>query len=139
MYQASSLGNRLNPFTLTFCDSKFEREFRASHRRKTLLQVRRALIIAAVLYLFYGILDFMVLAAGQWQAVLIRFAVVAPIFALGFFATYKRFFRRRLQTLVMLMVFTGGIGLSFIGLSSEALHSDLYFLGPVFPIFWAFI
>jgi len=140
MYQAHTIDNRLNPLTLSFLDKSFELSFRANHGKKMLSQVRSALIIAAGLYVLFAILDFLVLAEGQWNAALVRFVVILPIFILGYIATYKTFFRKRLQILVMFVVFAGGIGLSVIGISYEAsTSSDLYLLGPIFPLFWAFI
>lgn len=139
MNHAQARDNRLNPFTLDFKDRNYELAFRASHSRKMLSQVRHALLIASSIYVLYTILDFVVLTEGHWKAALIRFLVVLPIFILGYLATFKPFFRKRLQLLVMFMVFAGGMGLSVIGISYEATHSDLYLLGPIFPLFWAFI
>ena len=114
MLRSSSLADRLNPITLTFRNKSLEIAFRVTHGKKMLAQVRWALTIAASLYLIYAVLDFVVLAEGQLKPVLIRTTIIFPIFILGFIATYKTFFRKRLQQLVMLMVFAGGVGLSII-------------------------
>lgn len=139
MLRSSSLADRLNPITLTFRNKSLEIAFRVTHGKKMLAQVRWALTIAASLYLIYAVLDFVVLAEGQWKPVLIRTTIIFPIFILGFIATYKTFFRKRLQQLVMLMVFAGGVGLSIIGISYENAPSDMFMLGTIFPVIWAFI
>lgn len=139
MVLVSALDQRQHPFTLSFLDKNLELSFCAIHSRNMLSQVRIALIIAATLYLLYSILDYVVLAEGQWFATVIRFVVVLPIFVLGYLATYKNYFRKRMQQLVMVVIFLAGIGLAFIALSYDLLATDLYLFGPIFPVFWAFV
>lgn len=138
------LGNRkinetLNPFTLSFQDKSTELSFRAKHAKKTLKQIRIALIIAAALYAVFAILDFIIIPEGRWTALLVRFAFAIPVFLLGYMATYRNYFRKRVQPLVMSVVYAAGLGIALIAFSYQDARSDLHLTGTLLPIFWAFL
>ncbi len=139
MLRTAAINQTIRPFTLNFADSKLEMSFRASYCKKMLPQVRNALIAAATIYVAFMILDLMVLTEGQSRSLLIRFVFVLPIFMLAYYATYKNYFRKRIQLLVIIVIYLAGMGLAAIRLKYNVSQSDLYLMGTIFPIFWAFI
>ena len=139
MLRQQKINDFQNNVTLIFDDAELERVFRQDHARQTLSQVRRALIIASLLYAFFSIIDFIVSTEGQWATLLVRFAFAIPTFLLGYMATYRPYFRKRLQILVAVVIFVAGLGIAVIALLYENTRSDLYLAGTLLPVFWAFI
>ncbi|HFD33418.1 MAG TPA: hypothetical protein ENJ28_12020 [Gammaproteobacteria bacterium] len=139
MLKLPKLNSSQNILTLIFDDADLERSFRLDHARQTLPQVRIALVIAAILYGLFAIIDFIVVTEGQWATLMIRFGFAIPTFFLGYFATFRPYFRKRLQPLVFVVIFIAGLGIALIALLYDDTHSDLYLTGTLLPIFWAFI
>ena len=88
--------DKQNWFTLQFYDKRLEAAFQASHAKNVLPQIRLAIIIAALLYAVFSILDFIVIPEDRMTALAIRFAFAIPLFALTFIATYRFYFRKKL-------------------------------------------
>jgi len=128
-----------HPITLSFDDEALEEEFRSEHNSKTLAQVRVAIIIAALLYAAFSILDFIVFSDGRWKALTYRFGFVIPVLVLGFAATYRDYFKRNMQSLVMVIIYIAGLGIALIAYSYQDSRGELHFTGTLLPIFWAFI
>jgi len=128
-----------NKVTLSFTDAALEKLFRLDHARQTLSQVRAALIIAAVLYGLFSVIDFITIQEGQWATLVVRFAIAIPTFVLGYIATNRPYFRKRLQLLVAIVMLVAGIGIAVIGVLYENAGSDLYLAATFLPIFWAYI
>jgi len=125
--------------TLTFKDKSLEQLFRIDHAHQTLPQIRLALIIAAILYALFAIIDFLVVPEGQWVTLIIRFVLAIPTFFLGYLATFRPYFRKRLQLVVFIVILIAGLGIALIALMYENARSDLHLTGTLLPIFWAFI
>ena len=128
-----------NPITLWFKDKKLEQTFRATHTKKTLFQVRLALIVGAIIYSLFSILDMMMLSQDTPTVLAIRFAFAVPAFIVGLGLTYVDYFRKKLQLLVASLIFVAGIGVAVIAIMYEEATSDLYLAGTLIPIFWAFL
>jgi len=128
-----------NPVDLSFKDKSLEHEFRSEHAINTLSQIRTALIIAAILYALFSILDFLVMQTGHIWALLVRFLIAIPIFLLCCALTYKAYFRTRLQLLVSATIYVAGMGLAWIAIFYQDSQNGLYLTGTLLPIFWAFL
>ena len=142
MLREKWINHSQNKLTLVFDDSALEQLFRLDHARQTLPQVRRALIIAAVLYALFSVVDFIIVPdgqSGQWVTLFIRFAVAIPCFILGYIATYRPYFRKRIQILVSIVILISGIGVTTIALLYENTRSDIYLAATLLPVFWAYI
>lgn len=135
----SDLNTQQNKFNLYFLDTNLEHAFRQDHARQMIPQIRKALLIAAALYALFTALDFIVVPEGQWATLLVRFVIAIPTFLLGYYATYRPFFRKRIQVVIAFVILIAGIGLAFIALLYGELKTDLYLAGTLLPIFWAFI
>jgi len=138
------IGNRKinqaqHPISLSFKDRATELSFRAKHAKKNLTQIRIALIIAAFLYGIFAIVDFIIIPEGRWTALMVRFGFAIPVFLLGYMATYRNYFRKRMQSLVMAVIYVAGIGIALIAFSYQDARSDLHLTGTLLPIFWAFL
>ena len=142
MLRSKKINDSQNKFTLAFDDADLEQLFRQDHACQTLPQIRRALIIAAVLYAMFSVIDFIIMPSsqeGQWQTLLVRFAFAIPTFILGYIATYKPYFLDRLQILVSIVIFISGVGITIIALLYENTRSDIYLAATLLPVFWAYI
>jgi len=139
MIREQNIDARQHFISLSFLDNKLESNYRAEHNKKTLGQVRVAIIIAAVLYAIFAFLDFIVIPDGRWKALMFRFGFVIPILILGYVATYKHYFKENMQALVMPIIYVAGLGIALIAYSYQDVRSELHLTGTLLPIFWAFI
>ncbi|MDH5258278.1 MAG: hypothetical protein OEX07_09715 [Gammaproteobacteria bacterium] len=139
MLTREKIDSTQNRMTLAFDNTHMERSFHSDHARQTLSQVRRALIIAALFYGLFSIIDFIVIPDGQWATLMVRFTLAIPTFVLGYIATFRPYFKKRLQMLVAIVIFIAGLGVALIALLYENTRSDLYLAGTLLPVFWAFI
>lgn len=130
---------RHNPFTLWFKDRRLEHNFRASHMKKTLQQVRLALVLGAIIYSVFSALDFIVLKQVTNEALIVRFAFAIPAFIVGLSLSYVDYFKKKLQLLVSILVFVAGLGVAIISVIYQEATSELYLAGTLIPIFWAFL
>ncbi len=133
------LEQKQNKFSLTYSDESLEAAFQAHHAKAILSQIRIAIIIASVLYGIFAILDFVVISESLTAALLIRFGFAIPLFVLAYLATYRYYFRKRLQLLVSIVICVAGIGIALIGIRYESVRSDIFLTGTLLPLFWAFL
>ncbi|MDH5544195.1 MAG: hypothetical protein OEZ43_01310 [Gammaproteobacteria bacterium] len=126
-------------FTLWFRDKRLERAYRASHTRRTLMLVRLALMLGAIIYALFSILDYIVLQEEQLEAIAIRFAFAVPAFLIGLALSFTDYFRERLQFLVAALAVVAGLGVAVISVLYQESMSDLYLAGTLIPVFWAFM
>jgi len=100
----------IHSFTLSF-DPPVEGEFMDDFLEKSLGQIRLTIIIGALFYSGFGILDAVVTPAAMKTLWAIRFAGFLPISALLFLLTYARPFRRVWQGALSLWCLLGGLGI----------------------------
>ncbi|HFE38737.1 MAG TPA: adenylate/guanylate cyclase domain-containing protein [Gammaproteobacteria bacterium] len=139
MLSEADVGQSQNKYTLNFLEKSLETAFRVHHAKNILSQVRVAILIASALYAIFSILDFIVISENRTTALLVRFAFAIPLFALAYLATYRRYFRKRLQLLVSVVICIAGVGIALIAIRYENTRSDIFFTGLLLPIFWAFL
>lgn len=130
---------RYNRLTLWFKDKRLENAFRAAHTKKTLIQVRTALVIAASMYSLFAVLDVLMLPNDTSHALVVRFGFAVPAFVIGFFLSFSTVVRKKLQVMVATIIFVAGLGIVFITLIYDETMSDLYLAGTLLPLFWAFL
>ena len=89
-------GMRLNPITLAFAgdDAALERPFLDDYVRSSLIQFRVILVLGAVFYGSFAILDHRMMPEQQQAAWLIRFGVVCPAILLAAALSYLPSFGR---------------------------------------------
>jgi diguanylate cyclase (GGDEF)-like protein len=92
-------------------DRPVEREFMDDYLKKSLGQIRLTVIIGAVFYGMFGILDAAVAAPATKTLWLIRFAGFLPLSALVYLSTYTAPFRRIWQGALAVWSLLGGLGI----------------------------
>ena len=128
----------MHPLTLRFDDRQLEEEFEEEYYRRTLVQVRWALLTGLLLYSAYGFVDF--LLAGDFRSTIwvIRYAVVGPaaLACLAFsYTTHFRRYRDPASSLVIIIALGGIIGMTSILPQAAA---SLYDIGLFMVIVYAF-
>ncbi len=104
---------KLNPWTLSFSgvNKPLEKEFIAFYIREKLLQMRAAIIIGAILYALFGILDAFLLGDLKYTFWFIRFGLVIPFGTISLLFTYSKLFKNVSQIIIMLNNLVAGIGI----------------------------
>jgi len=120
----------LHPLTLSF-EPPLERAFMDDYLEKSLGQVRLTILVAALLYASFSVLDAAVAPAAMKTLWLIRFAGFLPLSALVFLLTRARVFRRVWQPVLAVWSLLSGLGVvGMIGaVRGEAGHS--YYAGLI--------
>lgn len=124
----------LHPITLHFRNATLEKKFDDLHFEKSLVQLRYALLICAILYAAFAALDKYSSPLYYKEFISIRFLIVIPFLLLTFAISYVKVFRKMWKLLLTIAYLAGGIGIIFM------LHRDpenLYYYGGLFLIFIA--
>ena len=100
----------LHPLTLAF-EPELEREFMDDYFDNSLPQARRAVLVAALLYVSFGALDAAVAPATMKTLWLIRFAGFLPLSTVVFLLTRAAFFRRVWQPVLAAWSLAAGLGI----------------------------
>ena len=129
---------RMHPVTLRFDDKDLEREFHEEYFARTLTQVRLALIVGALLYGIYGIVDFWLAPLQRTTIWMIRYLVVAPsAFAVLWFS-YSRHFKRFRDLALTLVILVAQLGIVGMAAITPQPLSSLYDIGLFMVIVYAF-
>lgn len=127
----------MHPFTLRFAGA-LEDEFGEEYFRRTLTQVRAAILLGLVLYTVFGILDTWIAPAQREKLWLIRYAIVAPLMAVVTGFTYHPSFKRYREPVVSIMVVVAALGIVAMTAIIPAPGSYLYYAGLLLVIVYAF-
>lgn len=130
----------IHPLTLSF-GGPLEREFLDDYRRKSRGHIRFTILISALFYAVFGLLDAAVAPAALKTLWLIRFGIFLPICGLVFGLTYTAVFRRFWQLILGLWGLAAGLGIvAMIGVvQGEALNSYFAGLIMVFIVLYTWI
>ncbi|HUR00041.1 MAG TPA: serine/threonine-protein kinase [Gemmatimonadaceae bacterium] len=128
----------MHPLTLRFDDRQLEEEFAEEYFRRTLGQVRWALLVGLLLYSVYGVVDFLLAGDLRPKIWLIRYTIVAPValacLAFSFTQNFRRY-RDPAISAVILVALGGIIGMTSILPQAAA---SLYDIGLFMVIVYAF-
>jgi len=130
----------IHPLTLSF-GGPMEREFMDDYMRKSRGHIRFTILISALFYSVFGLLDAAVAPAAVKTLWLIRFAYFLPICGLVFALTYTAAFRRFSQLILSLWGLAAGLGIvAMIGVvQGEARNSYYAGLIMVFIVLYTWI
>ena len=103
---------------LRFADP-LESEFQQDYGEKSLPTVRAGLILGALLYAAFAIVDYWALPETRGAALRIRFLFAIPILLGTFLLTFSPSFRKRMQGLLTLVFITAASGITWIIALSE--------------------
>jgi signal transduction histidine kinase/CheY-like chemotaxis protein len=102
-----------NPVTLSFHDRELERRFGEDHAIQNMLVFRIAVLIAALQYGGYILLDRLVVPGDLTVQAFIRLALSVPFFLSLFLVSFTGFFRRNAQSITFVSVLIAG-GFHFV-------------------------
>ena len=129
---------RMHPITLRFDDKDLEREFQEEYYERTLTQVRLALVVGALLYGLYGIVDFWLAPLQRTTIWAIRYLVVAPAAFAVLWFSYSTHFRRYREIALTLVILIAQLGIVAMAAITPQPMSSLYDIGLFMVIVYAF-
>ncbi len=123
----------LNPLTLAFSGphSHLEAAFQCEYAQKSLINVRITLILGAVLYGGFGILDSLLLPSHKHIIWLIRYALVCPALLATVLFSYRNIFPALMQPLLACLFFFTGAGIVGMVLVAPSPFNDTYYAGII--------
>lgn len=101
----------INKISLSFKDKKIEKEYQQYYFKDSLIVLRIALIITALLYGVFGFLDITVAAQHKSLFFQIRYLVVIPYIFLIFLLSFFKNFEKIWQSLLFIAFLVGGTGI----------------------------
>ncbi|MFA5182298.1 MAG: response regulator [Syntrophales bacterium] len=124
---------KLNRVTLAFSGSSagLEGPFQSYYTSHTLIHIRVALLMGALMYGSFGILDALLLPNHKHLAWLIRYVFVCPMILAVFGATFVTSLRRFLQPLMCVMVALGGLGIVLMIIIAPPPVNYYYYAGLI--------
>jgi two-component system cell cycle sensor histidine kinase/response regulator CckA len=124
---------QLNWLSLRFtgATAMLEAPFRAHFTTHNLLQIRVALLMGALMYGFFGILDALLLPQHKHITWLIRYAFVCPAILAVMAATFFSRMHRYLQPIMSFLIAFGGLGIVLIIIVAPAPISYYYYAGLI--------
>ncbi len=137
---ADSPRPEIHPLTLSFA-GPLEREFMDEYMEKSRGHIRFTILISALFYSAFGVLDVAVAPAALKSLALIRFAFFLPVCGLIFGLTYTAVFRRFWQLILGAWGLAAGLGIvAMIGVvQGEARNSYYAGLIMVFIVLYTWI
>ncbi|MFA6411164.1 MAG: response regulator [Syntrophales bacterium] len=121
----------LNRITLAFTGSSagLEGPFQSYYTSRTLAHIRIALLMGALMYGSFGILDALLLPNHKHLAWLIRYVFVCPMILAVFGATFVPSLHRILQPLMSILIALGGLGIVLIIVVAPPPANYYYYAG----------
>ena len=131
------MGTPIVNLTLRFKDEA-EPEFLDRFFRRSLGQMRFALILGIVLYALFGLLDAIAAPAARTQMWIIRYAIVCPMFAIGWALSYTPWFARYWQLVLTILPIVAGLGIIAMTVVAPLPVNYLYPCGLILVLMWMF-
>ena len=134
---ATILGTKFNILTLSFAP-EIEQLYLKSFFKKSLTQVRIALIIAIVFYGIFGILDAALAPAYRNNFWIIRYVLVCPYFALLLPISFTKYFQKYMQPIISSSVLFAGAGIIWMIIIGSDTIKELYYAGLILVFFYGY-
>jgi len=127
---------RLNPLTLRFENARLEQFYRQHDLPRLRLQARIALLLGAVLYGVYGVMDFLFIPTEDYIKALYIHIMALIIAFCVFGLSYTKSFINNNQILLCVAGFFAGLGLlgKMTYLSNDAIN--FFYAGIIVITFW---
>lgn len=101
-----------HPFTLKFLNPELEKMYRDSYYLMNLRQVRAVFLLFTILYALFGIIDTLLTIEHLQTFLLIRFAVVIPLFIVILGLSFTKVFRKFRQIITFIAFIVAGLGIN---------------------------
>ncbi|MGD0278424.1 MAG: diguanylate cyclase [Smithella sp.] len=130
----------LHPLTLKFSgeSSELEEPFLEDYYRSSLPQVRILLILGAVVYAAFGIMDALLMPEQMFATWLIRLIVVGPVLFVLLLISSSVFFKRYMQPVLAVVYILAGTGIICMIFIAPALVSYSYCAGLILVFMWGY-
>ncbi len=131
---------KLNWLTLTFSgdSSKLETPFQSDYCRGSLRHVRISLVLGALLYATFGILDAILMTEQKHAMWLIRFIITCPIILGTLLASFLKHFERHMQHLLAAVFIMAGAGIIGMIIIAPPPINYFYYAGLMLVFLWGY-
>jgi len=128
----------MNKYTLSF-NGDLEQKYLVYYHFKYLFNKRVAILIAAIIWILFGLLDRSVVDGTITKLFIIRFIIVLPLILFVFFASFMKSFRRYLQFFISFGILTGGLGLIAIrSFSNIEVYANTLHVGLILILYYGY-
>jgi signal transduction histidine kinase/ActR/RegA family two-component response regulator len=137
---ADSLRMEVNPLTLAFSGrcALLEKPFLTAYSRKSLPQVRLALVLGLVFYALFGILDIVMAVDMKQQFWFIRYGLVCPSIVVVFCLSYSPAFPKYMQATILSLILISGAGIIYMSVTGGELLIRSYYVGLILVLMIAY-
>ena len=131
---------KLHPLTLKFTgeSSKLEESFLKDYYKISLSQIRLFLILGAVLYAAFGILDALLMPAEETVMWIIRFIVIGPGLVGVLLVSYSELFERYMQAVLAFSYTLAGTCIICMIIAAPPQVSYFYYAGFILVFMWGY-
>ena len=131
---------KLHPLTLKFSgeSSKLEAPFLSYYYRMSIPQLRRFLILGALIYASFGILDALLMPEQKYTIWFIRFFIVCPVILGMLLASFSNSFERYMQPFMAFVItLAGGCIIVMIVIAPIPINY-YYYAGLMLVFMWGY-
>jgi len=121
--------------TLSF-EPSLEAEYKAHHFRENLRNIRVSLLLGALLYSVFGLLDAWVVPEIKTVAWVIRYAILDPVALVLVALSFSRLFERHYELFLDGFCIVGGLGVVAMIVLARPFGQALYYAGLIIVIFY---
>jgi diguanylate cyclase (GGDEF)-like protein/PAS domain S-box-containing protein len=131
---------KLNLLTLRFSgdSSTLEERFLSDYCQGSLFHIRISLVLGAILYSTFGILDATLMPEQKSTAWFIRFFIVCPVLFGTLLTSFSKHFERYMQPLLAGNLILAGGGIVCMIVIAPALVSYAYYAGLMLVFMWGY-
>ncbi len=127
----------LNKISLRFTEPNFERRFERTQVNQSLTLIRLSLVLGAVLYAAFGILDAVIMSPVLWQIWGIRYGIVIPVLIGVTLSTYSRQFAALSPILLSFAMLVAGVAIVAMTVIGPAPASHWYYAGLIMVVIFS--
>jgi diguanylate cyclase (GGDEF)-like protein/PAS domain S-box-containing protein len=131
---------KLHPLTLKFTgeSSKLEESFLKDYYKISLSQIRLFLILGAVLYAAFGILDALLMPEEETVMWIIRLIVIGPGLAGVLLVSYSELFEKHMQAVLAFSYTLAGTAIICMIIAAPPQVSYFYYAGLILVFMWGY-
>lgn len=131
---------KLHPLTLKYSgeDSTLEEPFLDNYYKSSLSHVRTLVVLGAVIYAAFGILDWLLMPKQVLSIWLIRFFIIGPALGGFIFISFTGFFKRYMQAVMAFVYLLVGGGIIGMIVIAPPQVSYFYYAGLILVFMWGY-
>ena len=131
---------KLHPLTLKFSgeSSKLEASFLSDYYQASLLHIRISLVLGALMYTAFGILDTILMPEQKYTMWFIRFVIVCPVIFGTLLASFSKSFERYMQPILTGVYILAGEGIVCMIVIAPPPVNYSYYVGLILVFMWGY-